>query len=332
MNNNETYILEKALARLGELTGIQVTDIRNVPNGSIDFKIKLERKNHWHLELSVETRTEFKPYHLPRMMEMARQNTPFMLVAERIYPAQKQALKENGINYLDTAGNIFLSHDQIYLFVEGNKPVDEIKPVTNRAFTKGGLKTAFHFLLDEQFLNMPYRTLAQTTGVSLGSINYIMEGLDQAGFILPVDNQTKKLQQKKLLLERWITAYHETLKPSLFMGSFLFKGRDLSEPGEKENVWGGEPAAEMLINHLFPQIYTVYTLKDKLGLMKSWKLIPKNEGDLKVYQKFWTAPEWDAKQLAPPLLIYADLLETNDPRCIEAAGIIYNQFLKNEFE
>ena len=330
----ETLVFDQALIQLRKLTEA-VWDWQNITyerevlkNGErIDLIIEVYTKDGKHFSLYTELKKEYKPYHLSRIVEMSQQHTPFLLIAERIYPAQKQVLKEKGINYMDTAGNIFFHFDQLYLYVDGNKPVDEIKPVANRAFTKAGLKTVFHFLLNEQFLNMPYRMLAQASGTSLGSINYIMEGLDQAGFILQVDNQTKRLQQKKLLLERWITAYHQTLKPSLFIGSFLFEKRNLKEP-----LWGGEPAAEILINHLSPQYYTVYTLKSKMELMQDWKLIPKEEGNLKAYQKFWTAPTWDAQQLAPPLLIYADLLETNDPRNIETAGIIYDQYLKNEFE
>jgi hypothetical protein len=30
--------------------------------------------------------------------------------------------------------------------------------------------------------------------------------------------------------------------------------------------------------------------------------------------------------------VYADLLLTNDPRCLETAGMIYDKYLKNEFE
>ncbi|GAC1600817.1 MAG: hypothetical protein NVS3B8_12880 [Chitinophagaceae bacterium] len=51
-----------------------------------------------------------------------------------------------------------------------------------------------------------------------------------------------------------------------------------------------------------------------------------------MYKKFWKDDFTDPEPFAPPLLIYADLLLTDDPRCRETAEMIYNQFLKHEFE
>lgn len=341
--NNEVLIIEQALTHLREFTGDVWHDINYKDNAHqgrdevIDGIIEVATKDGKHLRLYTEIKTEFKPYHLSKVIEMARHYTPFILIAERIYPAQKQALKASGINYLDAAGNIFFRFKQLYLYVEGNKPVDEIRPVANRAFTKTGLKAVFHFLLNEEFLNMPYRVLAQATGVSLGNINYILDGLQQSGFILQVDAQTKRLQQKRTLLDRWVAGYHQTLKPSLFVGAFNW-GKDQRQQwknmvgSDGTEVWGGEPAADLLTDHLLPQLFTLYTQRDKVRLMRDWRLIPQNDGDIKVYQRFWSGVEWDEKKIAPPLLVYADLIETNDPRCIETAEIIYNQFLKHEFE
>ena len=58
-----------------------------------------------------------------------------MLVADKIYPAQKQRLRENGIAYLDTAGNIYVSNGNLLLWLDGHIDVKK----TNRAFTKAGL-------------------------------------------------------------------------------------------------------------------------------------------------------------------------------------------------
>ncbi|MOA64203.1 hypothetical protein D3C78_1901870 [compost metagenome] len=66
--------------------------------------------------------------------------------------------------------------------------------------------------------------------------------------------------------------------------------------------------------------------------MKSWKLIPYLKGNIQLYQKFWNEDKKYNLLIAPQLIIYADLLLTDDPRCIEVAEIIYNTYLKQLFE
>jgi hypothetical protein len=78
--------------------------------------------------------------------------------------------------------------------------------------------------------------------------------------------------------------------------------------------------------------------------MQKWRLIPAEEGDIKVYKKFWRhltdfaydkniihGPE-SMPAIAPALLTYADLMLTLDPRCVEVAANIYDNFLRYDFE
>jgi hypothetical protein len=75
----------------------------------------------------------------------------------------------------------------------------------------------------------------------------------------------------------------------------------------------------------------LYT-NERNKLARDWTLIPKEQGILKTYDKFWKADELDGNTYVHPLLVYADLMLTNDPRCSETAKIIYDKHLKNEFE
>jgi hypothetical protein len=62
---------------------------------------------------------EFHEYHLDKLLRQAELNKPFMLIADKIYPAQNQRLRENGIAYLDTAGNIYASNGNLLLWLDG---------------------------------------------------------------------------------------------------------------------------------------------------------------------------------------------------------------------
>lgn len=87
----------------------------------------------------------------------------------------------------------------------------------------------------------------------------------------------------------------------------------------------------MLTNHLVPAGLTVYTHQNN-ELVTKWTLVPDEKGNVHVYEKFWKDEELDRHPYAPPLLVYADLMLTNDPRCQETAAMIYNKYLRDGLE
>jgi hypothetical protein len=270
---------------------------------------------------------------------MAQAYNPFIVIAEKIYPTLKEELRRRQINYLDAAGNLFIRDTKNLIWIEGQKAPAIKKEGTNKAFTKTGLKVVFYFLLRDEAINFTYRQIADMTDVALGNIKNILDGLNEAGFMLAINKNRYKLQRKKELLERWITAYGDRLRPALFLGAYRFVNNKLLQQWQqlpfdiRDNRWGGEPGGDLLTHDLQPQTLLVYTT-DKLNLIHLWQLLPgDDDGVVRFYKKFWKDDITDmATNLAPILLIYADLLLTNDPRCIETANKIYDQYLKNGFE
>ncbi len=336
MDNIENDIAFRALLQLEQLIGIKGVFTQYAFPSEIDGEVLFDFGDR-SLRLYVEIKKEIRTRNLHQAINYADTHPPFMVIADKIFPDAKMELKKRNVGFLDGAGNIFLKQAGYIFLIEGQKFVQEEKPVTNRAFTKTGLKAVFNLLLDERNLNSTHRELARLSGVAHGNVNYILEGLNEAGYILQVNNRKKILKNKKDLLDRWITGYQELLKPSLYVGSYVFgdkskfeRYRTLLEDRE-ETVWGGEPGADLLTDYLSPEYLTLYT-ENGSKVVKDWTLFPKNNGPLKIYNKFWKASEWDQRKLAPPLLIYADLLLTNDPRCLEVADRIYEKYLEDEFE
>lgn len=64
-------------------------------------------------------------------------------------------------------------------------------------------------------------------------------------------------------------------------------------------------------------------------LIKNYRFVPDENGNVKVYQKFWQYEEKENK-VVPPLLVYADLINTGDRRCIETAQKIYEKYLQDK--
>jgi len=101
-------------------------------------------------------------------------------------------------------------------------------------------------------------------------------------------------------------------------------------PIKKEKTWwGGEPAGDLLTNYLRPAELTLYTMETRNELIKNYRLIPDENGNVKAYNKFWQHDEVDDNTV-PPLLVYADLINSNDRRCTETALKIYDEFLQNK--
>ena len=58
------------------------------------------------------------------------------------------------------------------------------------------------------------------------------------------------------------------------------------------------------------------------------RLRPDAEGDIEILDAFWGFDnEQPMAQTVPPLLAYADLIATLDPRNLEVAKLIHDQYL-----
>jgi hypothetical protein len=330
----DNLIIEDALKQLQLHTGIEAR-AEDVEAGDIDGRIRF-RYNGKTYHPYIEVKRQIRPHQLPNLTGLKKKYDPLMVVAEYIFPKLKEELRKENIAYLETNGNIFFKDRDILLWLEGQKTTRETKEKTGRAFGKTGLKLVFHFLLDEQLINLPYREMADEAGIGFGNINVIMNDLKNQGFLLPVDKKRYKLVNKKELLQRWMVAYEEKLKPALRVGRFRFLKEEEFTHWKKiplrnmETWWGAEPAADLLTNYLKPGELTLYTLEKKQDLIKHYKLVPDENGNVKVYQKFWNYDQVN-ENTVPPLLIYVDLVNTGDRRCIETAQKIYAKFLQDKF-
>ena len=329
----EHELVHIALENLQKNVGINGKWVNNGPK-ELDGQIELTVENHT-LKFNTEIKQELRNHQLPKIINQAERFGPLMVVANRIFPKIKEELRQHQIAYLETNGNIWLRQNGTFIWVDTQKPLQEIKDKGNRAFTKTGLKVLFHFLLHENDINLPYRELANITEVGLGNINYVITGLKALGFLIKLNKDEYRLINKKELLDRWITAYDEKLKPGLHTGTFRFlREEDFNNwknlpITDGKTCWGGEPAADLITNYLRPAELTLYTTETRNELIKNYRMIPDEKGNIKTYKKFWRLEE-GYNNVVPPLLVYADLINSNDRRCTVTAQKIYDEFLQNK--
>lgn len=270
-----------------------------------------------------------------------------LLVADYINPNMAEKLKNHKVPFIDMAGNIYINEKPLYIFVKGNKPTKNEwqqaviqKQKGNRAFQPTGLKVLYAFLTNPDILNAPYREIANITGVALGTVGWVINDLKDGRFLVEYERHNRRLRNIKKLLDKWVDAYLEKLRPKLFVGTFaadddywfLDVDEGIVEYGAR---WGGETAAAKLTGHLKPEITTVYLPKDgntRFLVDNNFRKDPK--GNIEVYKAFWDIDDFhfdmerpDLTDIVHPLIVYADLLARADPRNLETARIVYDKEL-----
>ncbi len=256
----------------------------------------------------------------------------FIVVAEYIAPGAKQVLIANHIAFLDVAGNANIDHPQFYIHNNTGKSISPNKHSPNRAFTKAGLKVVFYMLIIDGLINQSYRTIARHSGTGLDTINKVFKALLAQRYLIKINKSQYKLNNKEKLIQNWVEAYNSKLRPSLFLRRYRSAPEALDwsmiSLHSSKDKWGGAIGADILTQHLVANTWLLYTEDSSGEISKRLKWVPDQTGYISVYRKFWKSV--DDQQPAPPLIIYADLLASNDPRYIETAQIIYSKYLKNE--
>lgn len=255
-----------------------------------------------------------------------------LLVTDYVNPKMANTLKGRGIPFMDAAGNAFINGPPLYVFIKGNKPKDEFKGNrTKRLFKPSGLRVLFTLLNHPGAENYPYRDIAADAGVALGTVNWVVYDLKETGFMVDLGKKGRRLINKANLLRRWVEAYPEQLRPKLVHGTFR---ADLQnwwtniEPAEFDAFWGGEIAAAQITGYLKPERFVIYTDQPPGKLIFKCKLKKDPQGNVEVLKRFWNF-NWKTPEIGivPPLLVYADLMATCDPRNLDAAEMIYDDHL-----
>lgn len=258
-----------------------------------------------------------------------------VVILDQVTVEMAEELRNKGIQFIDTAGNCYINQTPIYVFIKGNKRKHITKaPAVNRVFKQTGLRVLYALLCNPEMVNETYRTIAAKTGVALGMVNWVFKDLNELGFLLETGTgraRKIRLLNKEKLLERWITAYAEQLRPKLILGRY--RGADgwwqTAQLKPEQALWGGELAAAKLTDYLKPQEITIYLDKDNPAAVLIPNRLKKDPaGDVELVARFWqpetVAPHEDTVH---PLLVYADLMATGNQRNIETGRIIYDRHI-----
>jgi len=326
----DTNIIEEATSKLQAISGFIIhSDTINNENYIVinGIKFRLAYVNE------VTKATQGVIVHLLQT-EFIDKTSPFILISKYIPNdiAQEYSRKYQ-INYLDLNGNCFIRTNTFVILIQGKRREKIEKTNQSRAFQEAGLKIIFWLLNNPEQINSTYRIIAKKSGVSLASVGYVIQELTELNFFM----KTQKgnfLKNKKELLNRWVLAYHDVLRPRLLLKKMRFTKNEKKEwdklplqDVQGSVLWGGEPAGAILTRYLYPEAFTLYTDIPWKTLIHDLDLAPSENGEIEVMKIFWMEEDnFRNNLIVPPLLIYADLIGSGNDRNIETAKII----LENE--
>lgn len=318
--------------KLGNEHGVDIMALPEVAknNGRRPARKILISRGSYQREWLVDYKKQLTPAMLPGILDRLENVAYKIIMAEYITPKVKHLLREKNIAYADAAGNTYLADEQLYIFIENNKAEKKEWVSGSRAFTKAGLKLLFLLLEHPEYVNEPYRYLAEKADVGLDTISKVYKALQKEQYLLPLAGKVFKWDKRETLLIKWVEGYHKNLKPKLRKRTFkaLEKHQDwksLQLP--EQTFWGGANAGDLLVDYLIADQWTLYTAQDFMVLMKTFKWIPDPQGPITVIEKFWEH-EHEEKWVSP-LIAYADLTEEDNPRYLETANMIYEKYIRN---
>ena len=257
---------------------------------------------------------------------------PTLLVTEYVNPQIAELLQAKYIPYIDTAGNAALNIGDVFVYIAGRKLPKEMKAnrAPTRAFKTAGLKLILTILNDQPLLNRPYRDIADITGVALGTITNVFTDLEELNFLQTV-GKYRRLRNHNELIYKWADAYIERTRKKLVLGRYTTHalGNWQATNLEKLNAfWGGEVAALKMTNYLQPETFTIYVTPPAGQTKANLQLTKDPNGNIELLEAFWPLKaNITNNDLAPALVVYADLLAIGDDRTTETAKLLYEKLI-----
>ena len=348
----EKNLLERAIDAVYREAGIKLIANDIHENGEIHHAAVIKVEGFEHLHFTAELKPWAQQANLGVLInQIQKLPAKGMLVADYVNPKMADKLRELDVPFIDAVGNAYINEKPLYICIKGikNNPGNEIvhtireTQTRGRAFQPAGIKVVYALMRDPELAAAPYRDIADATGVALGTVGWVINDLKQGGYLVEYAKNNRRLTNKKKLLDKWVDVYLEKLRPKLFLGTFATENdywwmdleNNIVEYGAR---WGGEVAAARMTGNIKPEKIIIYLPKEGGKQLLAENHLHKDpKGNIQLYRAFWDEKETGVNQFQTdmnefmdcvnPMIVYADLLATGDPRNLETARILYDEKL-----
>ncbi|SEB46825.1 type IV toxin-antitoxin system AbiEi family antitoxin [Arthrobacter woluwensis] len=256
------------------------------------------------------------------------QKAPLFILGPRATERSAEMFRQLGINFLDQAGNAYITFKGVHIDVRGRRLTTSAKSnLDTSRLPRGGVnlfstkraQVIFAILSWPQLLREPVRQLAHTAGTSLGQTQETLGLLEAEGFL---DEHRSLIQHRQdRLIDQWTATYPAGLgarsKVRAFSGDFS---------SLRSSTFSAYVAGEAAIPGILrPETLTLFTVESPTELIREhrWRRTTENP-NIFLRRQFWHGlhPEEPGIHTAPWLLTYAELMAANENRQLEAAHTV----------
>lgn len=272
---------------------------------------------------------------------------PLIVFSEHVNSVFDVEMKTKGLNYVDRPGNIHLNLPGIYVDVRGNKRVKIVGRERTALFQSKGMQLLFILLTDTTALNEPVRALMKKSGIAFERTAAAMKELKEKGYIFETKDGLRRWARKREAFDKWLDCYSDRLRPKLVLGSYKMPPSAMDDvPALIERALanetgayalGGGLAGDLLDHHYRGPSTEIFIRPERVEhAVHALNLMPGQDPDVTFFNLFSPSVIYRSTEIvhpiAHPLLIYAELLHQGGDRAEEAAGRIYDRYLKQDFD
>jgi len=318
--------------------GVQVEDVSSQPLGpSANCRATLVG-NGSRREYAVIVRAALNTSDIARV-EQARRSSelPTLIVTPYVTRGRARLFEHSAQEYVDAAGNVNLSLRRLRVKVQGEPPAKGFAPSKSRlrgnVWGEALIRGVFPILMQgiesgDWALPLSVTWLARSGRLSMGAASKVRRVLIDRGHVERRTARCSQVLDAKRLLTEWVAAYSDRFYPCRLLDRIWVKHTDL------DGVWGSESAVQRLTGALEPGVETLYIDEE----LSRWRfrhaaaISREHAGrELELRSVFWEPPQEKA-DVAPALLVYADLTASGEGRNLEVREEIYERFLRQAFD
>lgn len=230
-------------------------------------------------------------------------------------------LRAQGTYYADAVGNAWMQHPQLLVSMQGRtRPRQATQPVPSSASQVNLLRLLFQLLVEPGLAMRSLAGLAAHTRLPVAAVRRALHELAALGLWqgepLPGSSSLRVPEAARY----WLSHYAKTLRPRLNPYRYRFRNPAaptdwLRRPLPANCLWSGEAATQLLLGQPEPPASLVlYSQTPRSRLVQQLDLVPYTHGNVEILNAF-APPSFlaTAPRCVPPLLVYADLLATQQP-------------------
>jgi hypothetical protein len=262
--------------------------------------------------------------------------SPRLLLARYIPTRAGERFIEAGISFADDPGNVHLRLGSEYNWTVLGKREPPRLAETNRT-TAATIQLLFQFAVDPKSASWTVRDLAGAAGISKTKVAQLRRQFIHERIL----SGKSELRMTPDIVDRLVSGYSQILRPKLVISRFRYPDSSIDEflarltetvrAKEIPYALTGGPAADAMQHFYSSPDVPLFLDLGGSDVQRTLRLLPDRGGPVVLLRPFGAMVYWkefEGRMVAPPWLVYAELLTSDDPRAREAAEELRRGFLR----